>query len=110
LGEDVRGEGDDVGRQHTAGCAHRSLRNSNPLVGIDAGPPVASATSAPSTPCTWFTAVPRICSTAPFTWVMPMMYASERLPPCVFTGNEPFGQRMLPSATNAPPSPIPQNP
>ena len=60
-------------------------------------PPVTRAISAPST---WLTAVPRSCSTASRTWVMPMMYASERLPPWVLTGIEPVPQRMLPSATN----------
>ena len=33
-----------------------------------------------------------------------------RLPPWVLTGMAPFGQRMLPSATNGPPSPIGQKP
>jgi len=47
---------------------------------------VPAVTTTFSTPGTWFTAVPRICSTASITCVMPMMYASERFPPWVFTG------------------------
>src|SRR5204862_1676414 len=91
-------------REHTAGRRHAALLASRvPLTGSAAGPPVTSATSAPST---WLTAVPRICSTASRTCVMPMMYASDRLPPCVLTGIVPVFQRMLPSATNGPPSPI----
>jgi hypothetical protein len=39
-----------------------------------------------------------------------MTYASDRLPPWVFTGSEPFGQRMLPASTNGPASPMPQKP
>ena len=33
-----------------------------------------------------------------------------RFPPCVLTGSSPSGQRIMPSATNGPPSPISQNP
>src|SRR5215510_8466362 len=39
------------------------------LIGIADGPPVKSASSHPST---WFTAVPRTCSTASYTCVNPM--------------------------------------
>ena len=48
----------------------RSVARRVPLTGSAAGPPVTSATSAPST---WLIAVPRICSTASRTCVMPMM-------------------------------------
>ena len=98
----VRRQNDDVGGRNTF---HRQtyFLNIRDETGIDAGPPVTSAISAPST---WLTAVPRSCSTASITCVIPMMYASDRLPPWVFTGIEPSGQRMLPSATNGPPSPI----
>src|SRR5207244_13136645 len=105
VGRQLGHEVGHLGKDPAAFDGH--LLRMSALTGMDAGPPVTRARSAPST---WLTAVPRICSTASRTCVMPMMYASERFPPCVLTGIDPFGHRMLPSATNGPDSPMPQNP
>src|SRR5262249_21674135 len=95
--------GDDDDAPGDSRVGHRHLRSNVPLTGSAAGPPVTSAISAPSP---WWTAVPRSCSTASRMCVIPMMWASDKFPPCVLTGIVPPGHRMLPSATNGPPAPI----
>src|SRR5581483_3860761 len=101
-----RHAGREVRRPRRRAHARSPRRRRSALVGI----PLPLATRQSSASATWFTAVPRSCFTPSTTWLSPWTYASERLPPAVFVGSAPSGQRSAPEAAKGPLSPRAQKP